>query len=217
MKKPYPGSPEARAQGCICPVVDNEHGEGLSLTSFLVNQGCPLHWGPHMERQVAPTAQQVTSCERGAPVVELLTEERLKEIEKRCSAATPGPYEPVWEYCDCGGDYPCGHPDYIHALKLPTPMHGTKGDHSIDFHYSEMCTFSPETVLLFAHTRTDVPDLAATVRAQMAQIAKMRAALQGLRNIMAGSEGVAGWHKNGDIATWEQLGYPAEIDEALEK
>ena len=29
---------------------------------------------------------------------------------------TPGPFEIEWEYCDCGGDYPCSHGRYPVAL-----------------------------------------------------------------------------------------------------
>lgn len=43
---PNPGSREAVNQGCICPVWDNEHGEGMNIgdrTLWYVTKGCPLH------------------------------------------------------------------------------------------------------------------------------------------------------------------------------
>lgn len=45
---PSPGSPEARDQGCLCPVLDNAHGKGAYLCpangpQFWVVTTCPLH------------------------------------------------------------------------------------------------------------------------------------------------------------------------------
>lgn len=49
---PKPGSREAVAQGCTCPVMDNCHGRGyLGGPHFIMVEGCPLHWPP----QVAAT------------------------------------------------------------------------------------------------------------------------------------------------------------------
>ena len=47
---PNPGSDEAVARGCSCPVLDNAHGAGLPYPDgpvFWVNKDCPLHgvWG----------------------------------------------------------------------------------------------------------------------------------------------------------------------------
>ena len=45
--KPNPGSKEARKQGCLCPVVDNEFGKGYlgngERFGFVSNEHCPLH------------------------------------------------------------------------------------------------------------------------------------------------------------------------------
>ena len=43
--KPNPGSDEAVARGCTCPVLDNEHGLGADGTgkTFWITTGCPLH------------------------------------------------------------------------------------------------------------------------------------------------------------------------------
>lgn len=41
---PNPGSDEAIAQGCRCPVIDNHHGWGYwSKDVFSINLSCPLH------------------------------------------------------------------------------------------------------------------------------------------------------------------------------
>lgn len=47
--KPNPGSDEARALGCRCPVIDNAHGRGLPYPdgpSFWINAECALHGVP---------------------------------------------------------------------------------------------------------------------------------------------------------------------------
>ena len=41
---PTPGSPEAVAQGCTCPVMDNGHGAGRGGL-FWTSGDCPLHGG----------------------------------------------------------------------------------------------------------------------------------------------------------------------------
>jgi hypothetical protein len=38
---PKPGSDEALALGCICPVVDNDYGRGRG--PFWITDGCPVH------------------------------------------------------------------------------------------------------------------------------------------------------------------------------
>lgn len=45
---PSPGSPEAIALGCRCPVIDNGHGRGAYIDEdgepmFWQNAECPLH------------------------------------------------------------------------------------------------------------------------------------------------------------------------------
>ena len=46
---PTPGSDEAIAQGCNCPVLDNGHGNGSGRTGedgerlFWVSSDCPIH------------------------------------------------------------------------------------------------------------------------------------------------------------------------------
>lgn len=44
--KPNPGSDEAIALGCECPVLDNAHGKGIILNGeryHWKNDDCPLH------------------------------------------------------------------------------------------------------------------------------------------------------------------------------
>ena len=38
---PNPGSIEALAMGCICAVIDNNHGRGSG--PFWITEGCPVH------------------------------------------------------------------------------------------------------------------------------------------------------------------------------
>ncbi len=56
MYKLNPGSEEAVAKGCKCPVVDNFHGKGIPLTTdegeiviaFWRDMACPLHGNPEL-------------------------------------------------------------------------------------------------------------------------------------------------------------------------
>lgn len=41
--QPNPGSKAAKANGCKCPMVDNNYGAGRGDGSFYVNLTCPLH------------------------------------------------------------------------------------------------------------------------------------------------------------------------------
>lgn len=46
--RPNPGSDEAIAQGCTCPVLDNGHGRGCGREIdgrhvFWINSECPIH------------------------------------------------------------------------------------------------------------------------------------------------------------------------------
>ncbi|MCK9432635.1 MAG: hypothetical protein M0R00_06725 [Candidatus Omnitrophica bacterium] len=46
-RQPNPGSDEAIKKGCLCPVLDNGHGneELGKMRGFWINDGCPLHGG----------------------------------------------------------------------------------------------------------------------------------------------------------------------------
>jgi hypothetical protein len=45
MTRPKPGSDEALAQGCTCPVIDNCHGAGYMGMKdiYVYEENCPLH------------------------------------------------------------------------------------------------------------------------------------------------------------------------------
>jgi hypothetical protein len=48
MTTPNPGSDEALAAGCLCPVLDNGHGRGVYTDEagnplFWINAICPIH------------------------------------------------------------------------------------------------------------------------------------------------------------------------------
>lgn len=44
---PHPGTQEAIAQGCTCPVLDNQHGLGVPMPhggrGYWMKSGCPIH------------------------------------------------------------------------------------------------------------------------------------------------------------------------------
>ena len=42
---PPPGSDEAIEMGCICSILDNNHGKGIDGKGklFWINQKCPIH------------------------------------------------------------------------------------------------------------------------------------------------------------------------------
>ena len=48
-KLPNPGSKEAKAAGCTCPVMDNAYGAGRygdgKAYGWCISGGCPLHSG----------------------------------------------------------------------------------------------------------------------------------------------------------------------------
>ena len=47
-RKPAPGTDEALAEGCTCPVIDNSYGRGYRGQPgiFVFNGGCPVHTRP---------------------------------------------------------------------------------------------------------------------------------------------------------------------------
>jgi hypothetical protein len=57
MTRPSPGSSEAIALGCKCPIKDNHHGKGVKLMNidqwmFWINQTCPVHGDRSMQYQI---------------------------------------------------------------------------------------------------------------------------------------------------------------------
>lgn len=58
------------------------------------------------------------------------------------------------------------------------------------------------------------PELAEKLEAMTKQRDVLLDAMYAVQGVMNSSEGVAGWHKNGDIATWDEL--LPEVADALE-
>lgn len=49
---PTPGSSEARARGCKCPVLDNNHGAGIGIEGcFVTRDDCPIHGEPETAKE----------------------------------------------------------------------------------------------------------------------------------------------------------------------
>lgn len=61
---PKPGSDEAVAQGCTCPILDNGHGRGRGgdgeQFGWWITEGCVLH-GQLMETNPEPPVPPTTS------------------------------------------------------------------------------------------------------------------------------------------------------------
>lgn len=51
-----PGSEEAQAQGCKCPVIDNNRGRGYMGIpgKYVIMGNCELHWPEFLETEVEP-------------------------------------------------------------------------------------------------------------------------------------------------------------------
>lgn len=56
---PNPGSDEALAKGCTCPVIDNGRGHGRGDGNFWINEGCPLH----TPKSCVPVVDDIRECE----------------------------------------------------------------------------------------------------------------------------------------------------------
>ena len=59
MNKPNPGSKEAIAAGCTCPVLDNAHGKGYMGVKgvFAFSSNCKLHGFVKAETGTVPSIQ----------------------------------------------------------------------------------------------------------------------------------------------------------------
>ena len=77
---PTPGSDEAVAQGCTCPVLDNGRGRGAYQVGgewqFWVSTGCPLHYLPAREKLAAsePVAWALCSVDGKAILADTETD-----------------------------------------------------------------------------------------------------------------------------------------------
>lgn len=58
-----PGHPQAAADGCICPAMDNGHGAGCGYVDaqgrplYVFDLTCPLHGGDNAERSATPLSR----------------------------------------------------------------------------------------------------------------------------------------------------------------
>lgn len=100
--------------------------------------------------------------------------DRLDEIKARAAAATPGPWKPTTDICDCGWDYACGHGSFIDGLELPDPKIERKNGayESYDYLYSEFVDFSHGTRDFLVHSRADVDWLTAEVERLRTELAE---------------------------------------------
>ena len=59
MTNPNPGTKEAIEAGCICPVLDNNHGKGIPVktkdgtiqTGYWMDGACPIHKLPELKAE----------------------------------------------------------------------------------------------------------------------------------------------------------------------
>lgn len=70
-KVPNPGSPEAQALGCKCPVMDNHSGRGCGWISpkgeplFWFAEGCPVHKKPQATPKSKAKRESALTKRRG--------------------------------------------------------------------------------------------------------------------------------------------------------
>ena len=116
-----------------------------------------------------------------------LSDERLREIRERCEAATPRPWQAFYKrkYNEYHVSVPAGDGTGMSIAMFP-----------------DGCPTGEPDAEFIAHSRTDVPALLAEVERLKGELSAARQSILGL---MADSEGVAGLHKNGDLADWEWL------------
>lgn len=66
-----------------------------------------------------------------------------------------------------------------------------------------------------AAAQTELQEARQERNALAAQVATLREALESVDEVIRNSHGVDGWHLNGDIAPWGQLGLDSEVANAL--
>lgn len=65
-EKPNPGSDRAQEQGCICAVLDNNHGRGVGTPAqFWITEGCPIHAASEVPSETS--GEQASSSELASP------------------------------------------------------------------------------------------------------------------------------------------------------
>lgn len=142
--------------------------------------------------------------------------DRLDEIRARLAKATPGPWvfdgEKILERrIDDDG--------FMEVIcKLPS---GRESDRN-----SELLTNAPADIdylqTKLAEERAENQRLQMQVLELNQQIGELKfhisnkdSVLRSVESIISNSEGISGWHMNGEIATWGELGLDDEIAEAL--
>ena len=90
---PPPGSPEARAIGCQCPIADNEDMAGSGRR--VISGGCPVHW-PLVKDQSVNGNNEVPQ--------EILADLEMSHI----ACETPeGPHQPIAQQVEVVDLLPC--------------------------------------------------------------------------------------------------------------
>lgn len=121
----------------------------------------------------------------------------LDKLEAIAAAATPGPWregadpwngKPLFVSDALDGN---GNPTSI--IRAPSPEWGEEGGFEITIADSAyIAAANPETVLKLIR-----------------RVRELEAAVNEIRAIASDSEGVAGWHLNGEIARWDELNLAA--------
>jgi hypothetical protein len=115
---------------------------------------------------------------------ERLSDERLAEIEKRCAAATPGPWEWPADHCD----------RFTVVAWSDGPRWGTPRDVTVQPEGRTYAQAEADAAFV-ARARTDVPDLVAEVRRLRAVERELRGHV---RALVGRVESLAGRAEGGD-------------------
>ena len=91
---------------------------------------------------------------------------KVEHLTDLADKAARGPWHLVYESCDCGGGYPCGHPQYVYAVTLPVPHRVATPDRPLrdfDYDYTEVSEFTPDTWEFVVAAREELPALLAAL------------------------------------------------------
>jgi hypothetical protein len=104
--------------------------------------------------------------------------ERLAEIAASAESATEGPWDVIYDTCECGGEYGCEHGQFAYAVR--TPQHDAWGiaaspesdicdpakpDDYFHHQRSELGDFPTADVEFITDARSSVPALVAALTA----------------------------------------------------
>jgi len=79
-KTPNPGSEQAVSQGCICPILDNGHGEGRG-GAFYINNDCLLHGD---KKPVLPDTSNIFDISELAEMIAKSITQKTDGADKKC-------------------------------------------------------------------------------------------------------------------------------------